>query len=59
MAALVKKRKYWPKGITVYAIDQYFADKDVTYVDILGAITEDGPEVKSFNIFYSKNQNML
>ena len=39
-AALIKKRKYWPKVIPGDAIDQYFADKDVTYVDMLEAITE-------------------
>ena len=39
-AALIKKRKYWPKRVPGDAIDQYFADKDFTYVDILEAITE-------------------
>ena len=53
-AALINKPKYWPKGITGDAIDQYFADKDVTYVDTLEAITEDGPEGKAFNIFSFK-----
>ena len=48
IAALIKKRKYWPKGVPGYAIDQYFADKVVTYVDMLEAITEDGPEGKAF-----------
>ena len=38
--ALIKKRKYCPKGVLVYAIDQYFADKDVTHVGVLEAITE-------------------
>ena len=38
-AALIKKRKYWPKGVQGDAIDKYFADKDVTHVDILEAIT--------------------
>ena len=37
--ALIRKRKYWPKGVPGDAIDQYFSDKDVTYVDILEAIT--------------------
>ena len=49
-AALIKKRKYWPKGVPGDAIDQYFSDNDVTYVDILDAITEEGPEVNSFKI---------
>ena len=39
-AALVKKHKYWTKGVPGDAIDQYFADKDVTYLDMLEAITE-------------------
>ena len=50
-AALVKKRKYWPKGVPGDAIDKYFSDKDVTHVDILEAITEEGPVGKAFNIF--------
>ena len=53
-AALIKKRKYWPKVIPGDAIDQYFADKDVTYVDMLEAINEEGPEGKAFEIFYFK-----
>ena len=39
-AALIKKCKYWPKGVMGDAIDQYFADKNITYVDMLDAITE-------------------
>ena len=39
-SALIKKRKLWPKGVTGDAIDQYFADKDATYVDMMEAITE-------------------
>ena len=31
-AALIKKRKYWPKGVPRDAIDKYFDDKDVTHV---------------------------
>ena len=42
-AVLAKKRKYWPQGVPVDAIDKYFSDKDVTYVDMLEAITEEGP----------------
>ena len=57
-AALVKKRKEWPKGVPGYAIDQYLADKDVTYVDILEAITGDGPEGKALNFFALKHQSM-
>ena len=39
-SALIKKRIYWPKGVPGYDIYQYFAEKYVTYVDILEAITE-------------------
>ena len=53
-AALIKKRKYWPKGVPGDAIDEYFSDKDVTHVDIFEAITEEGPEGKAFKIFSFK-----
>ena len=53
-ADLTKKRKYWPKGVQEDAIDEYFSDKDVTHVDMLEAITEEGPEGKAFNIFCFK-----
>ena len=49
---LVKKRKYWPKGVTGDAIDEYFTEKDFTRVYMLEAITEEGPEGKAFQ----KNQ---
>ena len=42
-AELIKKPKYCPKGVPGDAIDQYVSEKDVTYVDILEAITEDDP----------------
>ena len=51
-AALIKKRKYRPKGVLVDAIDEYFSEKDVTHVDMLEAITEEGPEGKAFKIFF-------
>ena len=44
------RRKYWPKGVPGDAIDQYFSVKDVTHVDMLEAITEEGPEGKAFKI---------
>ena len=53
-SALIKKRKYWPKGGPGDTIDQYFSEKDVTYVDMLEVITEEGPQGKEFNIFYFK-----
>ena len=33
--AIIKKRKYWPKGVPGDVIDQYFYYKDVTYMDML------------------------
>ena len=53
-AALIKKRKYCPKGVLVDSIDQYFTDKGVTCVDMLEFIPEEGPEGKAFNIFFFK-----
>ena len=50
-AAITKKLKYWHKVVPGDAIDQYFSDKDVTHVDMLVAITEEGPEGKAFNVF--------
>ena len=52
--ALTKKRKYWPKGVPGDDIDQYFSEKDVTFMDMLESITEDGPKGKAFNIFCFK-----
>ena len=53
-AAIIKKQKYWPKGVPGDTIDKYFVDKDVTHVDMLEAITEEGPEGNAFNIFCFK-----
>ena len=57
--SLIKKRKYWPKGVPGDAIVQYFSEKDVTYVDMLEVITEDGTEGKAFNIFCFKGQEYV
>ena len=54
-AVLIKKQKYWPKGVPGDAIDEYLADKDVTHVDMLEAITEEVPEGKAFKIFCFKD----
>ena len=50
--ALIKKQKYWPRGVPGDAIDKYFSDKDATYVDMLEAITEEGPEGKAFKVLF-------
>ena len=57
-AALIKKLKYWPKGVLGDAIDGYFSNKDFTHVDMLEAITEEGPEGKALKIFFSRSHNM-
>ena len=54
-AALTKKRKYWPKVVPGYTINKYVAGKDVTHVDMLEAITEEGPKGKAFKIFWFKD----
>ena len=53
-AALIKKRKYWPKGVPRDAIDIYLSEKDVTHVDMFEAITEEGYDGKAFRIFCFK-----
>ena len=57
-AALIKKQKYWPKGLPVDSIDKYFSDKYVTHVDMLEAIIEEGTEGKAFKFFFSRSQSM-
>ena len=57
--ALIKKRKHWPKGVTGDDIEQYFTDKDVNHVDILEAITEEGPEGKAFTIFFKEPEYFM
>ena len=56
---IIKKRKYWPKGVPGDAICQYLADKDVTYVDMLEAIPEEVIEGKAFNIFCFKESEYV
>ena len=57
-AVVIKKRKYWPKGVPGDSIDKYFSDKDITHVDMLETITQEGPEGKSFKIFFSRSHSM-
>ena len=57
-AALINKRKYWPKGLPGDAIDEYFSDKDVAHVDMLEAVTEEGTEGKAFKICFTRSQSM-
>ena len=58
-SALIKNPKYWPRGVPGDAIDQYFSDKYVTYVDMLEATTEEGPEGKAFKIFCFKEPDYV
>jgi hypothetical protein len=51
--ALIKKRRYWPKGVLGEAIDEHFRNKEVGDVDMLEAKTEDN---KPFRIFCFRNQ---
>ena len=37
IASLIKKGKYWPKGVPDAAIDVYFEDKDVNHCEMLEA----------------------
>ena len=36
-ASLIKKKKYWPKGVPGAAIDAHFEDKDVNHCEMLEA----------------------
>ena len=49
--ALIKKRRYWPKGVPGDLVDQYFPDKKVGDVDMLVAATK---YCKPFQIFCFK-----
>ena len=51
-AAFIKKWKYWPNGVLGDAIDEYFADKDVTHMDMLEAINEEDYDSKAFKIIF-------
>ena len=35
--SLIKKKKYWPKGVPGDAIDAHFEDKDVNHCEMLEA----------------------
>ena len=43
----------------VVTCDEYFSDKDITHVDMLEAITEEGPEGKAFKIFCFKDSEYV
>jgi len=55
MSALIKKRRYWPRGIDGDAIASHFADKDVGSVNALPGI-QDGV---SFHVFCMKEPDYV
>ena len=50
VAALIKKRRYWPANIKVDAIDSRFASKEVVNVDTVKQV-EDGV---AYHVFFMK-----
>ena len=53
--ALIKKRKYWPKGVPGDDIDRNFHNRDVGDVDAMEAMTGEFPEGNPFRIFFFSN----
>ena len=47
-SALIEKSWYRIKSVPGYLIDRYFADKEVGYVDMLEAVTEDDNTFRTF-----------
>ena len=47
--ALIKKRRYWPKGVPGDLIDEHFENMEVGDVDMVMAATKEG---KPFKIFF-------
>ena len=39
--SLIKKKKYWPKGMPGASIDAHFEDKDVNHCEMLEASVDD------------------
>jgi hypothetical protein len=54
--ALIKKRRYWPKGVLGEAINEHFRNKEVGDIDMLEAKTEDN---KPFRIFCFKEPDYV
>lgn len=55
-AALIKKRRYWPKSVPGNEIDKHFEDKEVGYCSMLQTKTEEG---KPFKIFCMKEPDYV
>ena len=54
--ALIKKRRYWPKGVPGALIDEHFENMEVGDVDMVMAATEEG---KPFKIFCFKEPDYV
>ena len=55
-AALIKKRRYWPKSVPGNEIDKHFEDKEVGYCSMLQTKTDEG---KPFKIFCMKEPDYV
>ena len=56
VADLINKWRYWPKGVTGDLIDAFIEYKEVGYVGMIKATTEDN---KFFNIFCMKDPDYV
>ena len=57
--ALIKKRKYWPKGVPDDDIYRNFHNRDIGDVDMLDSMIEEGPEGKLFMIIVLKETEYI
>ena len=55
-AALIKKWRYWPKGVPGNLIDNHFEDKEVSDVGMIEARPEDN---KLFKMFFMKDLDYM
>ena len=46
--AMIKKRRYWPKGVPGEPIDTHFEDKEVGDVGMIETTTEDNNPFRKF-----------
>ena len=54
--ALIKKRRYWPKGVPGALIDEHFENIEVGDVDMVIAATEEG---NPFKIYFFKEPDYI
>ena len=55
-STIINKRRYWPKSVPGGLIGRGVSDKEVGYVDMLEAATEDG---RPFRIFLFKEPDYV